>query len=336
MTRKSKSPVKRVSVRDSALFRVRSFRRLSKLLQCEESLLRHLASKDDNYMEFDIKTGRWIEDPKPALKKIHSRFAKLLAQIETPDYLHSAVKGSSYITNAAKHTAFSPSVKIDLKKFYISARSAEVFRFLTDVLEWERDVAGLTVKLLCCRGHLPTGGNASPILSFWAYKPLFDEVNQIALDAECEFSLYVDDMTITGSLACRRLMHRVRSVVGQHRQRAHKLHFFPRGQAKVITGVAQTVAGPRLPHKRHMKIRALNQEYRAAVTDAKRLVILQALIGRLCEAVEVDRQTWQQPAAMAIRERRKLNNRLMRRGVTTAPAADVIVGDHGAAQPWHE
>jgi len=138
----------------------------------------------------------------------------LLSQIETPEYLHSAVKGRSYITNAYDHGASVGAIKLDVQKFYPNARSAEVFRFLCEELLWRRDVAGLGKALLTCRGHLPTGGNASPLLSFWAYKPMFDALAQLAELNGCVFTVYVDDMTMTGQLACRRLLHQARQILG--------------------------------------------------------------------------------------------------------------------------
>ena len=119
---------KRVPLNQSALFRIRSFKRLSLILRKSGEELERLAASSDNYMEYD-KGGRWIEAPKPHLKKVQERFAGLLAQIETPEYLHSAVRKRSYVSNAAGHTADRSTVKVDIKKFYRSARSAEVYAF---------------------------------------------------------------------------------------------------------------------------------------------------------------------------------------------------------------
>ena len=98
---------KRVPLKGSALFRLTSPRRLAEMLLVPRATLERLVEAgDDNYLvRPDRKSGRIIEEPKPQLKLIHQRFARLLAQIETPDYLHSGVKGRSYITNANAHGA---------------------------------------------------------------------------------------------------------------------------------------------------------------------------------------------------------------------------------------
>jgi len=71
-------------------------------------------------------------------------------------------------------------IKLDIRKFFPSSSSHYVQRFFEEVLEYPPDVASRARRLLTYDGHLPTGGNASTILSFWAYKPLFDEIDALA------------------------------------------------------------------------------------------------------------------------------------------------------------
>jgi len=253
-------------------------------------------------MEYD-QDGRWIEAPKPEIKKIQRRFAVLLSQIETPSYLHSGVRKKSYVTNADPHDVQHPTVKIDVKKFYQSSRSAQLYEFLTGRLQWAGDVAGMMVKLLTLRGHLPTGGNASPLLSFWIYRDLFDEVNDFATGHGATFSLYIDDMTVTGRLVTRKTLHEVRKLVGNSRLKAHKLKYFPRGVGRVITGVAMTRGGRKLPFERQALIAAAESRLDAAEGVDERFEALKPLVGRLCEAAEIDPATWLRRRDRAIAEK---------------------------------
>lgn len=230
---------KRVPLKGSALFRLTSPRRLAEILLVPRSTLERLVDAGDaNYLvRPDKKSGRVIEEPKPQLKAVHQRFARLLAQIETPDYLHSGVKGRSYITNANAHGAEHPCIKLDIKKFFPSSSSFYVQRFFEDVLEYPPDVASRAKQLLTYDGHLPTGGNASTIMSFWAYKPMFDEIEALARELNCEFTVYVDDMSITGSFANRRCQQAARKIVARYALKAHKAKVFSSGQPRVLTGV---------------------------------------------------------------------------------------------------
>ena len=303
----STSTHKRVPVRASALFRLTSPRRLAEKLLVPCSTLERLVNAgDDNYLvRPDRKSGRIIEEPKPRLKLIHKRFAHLLAQIETPDYLHSGVKGRSYITNANAHGAEHSCIKLDIKKFFPSTSSHYVQRFFEEVLEYPPDVASRAKRLLTYGGHLPTGGNASTILSFWAYKPMFDEIEALAKDHQCEFTLYVDDMSITGQFANRKCQQAARKIVARYALRAHKAKTFSPGQPRVLTGIAKTRRGPELPHRRAKGIAQLEQQEALALTDADKLKILPSLIGKLSEATIVD-SSWTGRKQAAVQRRRGL------------------------------
>jgi hypothetical protein len=287
-----------------------------------------------NYMEYP-KGNRWIEAPKPRIKAIQRRFSELLAQIETPEYLHSAVRKRSYVTNASLHTAAHQTVKIDIKKFYMSSRSGQVYSFLVNKLEWSGDVAGMMVKLLTIQGHLPTGGNASPLLSFWIYKDLFDAIDQLSSVNGAIFSLYVDDMTITGEFASRSAIGKVRKLIGDSQLRAHKIKYFPRGAPKVITGVAQTVSGRRLPLARQLLIRQAQEKLRNAEDNDERFEALKPLVGRLCEAAEIDPETWLKRRNRAIGVKQTIERERMKN--PPADAAPVEIKEPALEEltaPW--
>lgn len=303
----STSTYKRVPVQASALFKLTSPRRLAEILLVPRSTLERLVNAgDSNYLvRPDRKSGRIIEEPKPQLKLIHQRFARLLAQIETPDYLHSGVKGRSYITNANAHGADHSCIKLDIKKFFPSSSSHYVQRFFEEVLEYPPDVASRAKRLLTYDGHLPTGGNASTILSFWAYKPMFDEIEALAKQHQCEFTLYVDDMSITGVFANRKCQQEARKIISRYALRAHKAKAFSPGQPRVLTGIAKTRRGREVPHRRAKGIAMLEQKVAAAPTVADKLKLLPSLIGKLSEASIVD-PSWAARKNAAIRGRRKL------------------------------
>ncbi len=303
----STSTHKRVPVRASALFKLTSPRRLAEILLVPRSTLERLVNAgDSNYLvRPDRKSGRIIEEPKPQLKLIHQRFARLLAQIETPDYLHSGVKGRSYITNANAHGADHSCIKLDIKKFYPSSSSHYVQRFFEEVLEYPPDMASRAKRLLTYDGHLPTGGNASTILSFWAYKPMFDEIEALAKQHQCDFTLYVDDMSITGVFANRKCQQEARRIISRYALRAHKAKAFSPGQPRVLTGIAKTRRGREVPHRRAKGIATLEQEVASAPTAADKLKLLPSLIGKLSEASIVD-PSWAGRKDAAVRGRRKL------------------------------
>ncbi len=303
----STSTHKRVPVRASALFRLTSPRRLAEILLVSPPTLERLVNAGDSnyFVRADRKSGRIIEEPKKQLKLIHQRFARLLAQIETPDYLHSGVKGRSYITNANAHGADHSCIKLDIKKFFPSSNSHYIQRFFEQVLEYPPDVASRARRLLTYNGHLPTGGNASTILSFWAYKPMFDEIEALAKQYHCEFTLYVDDMSITGMVANRKCQQEARKIIGHYALRAHKAKAFAPGQPRVLTGIAITQRGKELPHRRAKSIDLLEKKIAIASSDVEKMKLMASLVGKYSEAVVVD-LSWTARKNAALLRRRRL------------------------------
>jgi hypothetical protein len=301
---------KRVSLRGSALFKLTSPARLAHILCISPGQLAYLVrNAESNYLvRTDRKTKRLIEEPKALLKQIHARVAHLLQQIETPDYLHSGVRQRSYVTNASQHRADEGAIKLDVRKFFPSARAAAVYAFFHEVMEYPPDVASRMTKLLTIAGHLPTGGNASCILSFWAYRPMFDEIAALAQEQGCAFTLYVDDMTISGGFATRSMQQAARQIIGRHRLRAHKNKVFAPNQPRVVTGVAVTVRGRELPNRRAKAIEELTSTIAELPDERAKLSLLPVLVGRVSEATEID-AAWSRRKDVAVNLRRSLTAR---------------------------
>ena len=294
----------------SRLYKVTSPAQLSDRLLLKPGQLEQLLEADDNYIRWtDKKTGRDIQQPKPLLSAVHKRVATLLSRIETPDFLHSAIKGRSYISNADQHGSNHSTVKVDLRKFYPSTRAQAVFHFFRDRMMCDGDVSGILAKLLTCDGHLATGSSASPILSYFAYEDMFAEVESLASVRNCMMTCYVDDMVFTGTGASRQLVYDIIQIVRRYRLWAHKTKLFKPGQPKVITGVAVTRVGSRLPNQRQLTIKNDLLHLDSAADDKERLIIMRSLIGRLYEAAQID-PSWRSKANAIEGERKKIDNRV--------------------------
>lgn len=260
------------------------------LVKAEELSL--LARDTGNFRLFSIAgtTGklRPIQEPKYRLQWIHTRIHTLLSRVEVPKYLHSAVRGRSYISNAAAHDPSMPAIKIDVKKFFPSVSRAAIFNFFSGPMKCRRDVAGLLADLLTFEAHLPTGSAASPIIAFYAFKPMFDEIAQMAATYGLTMSAYVDDMTLSGPRANKRVLFEIREIIANHGLKSHKAHAFAAKQPKVITGVCNTPARPRVPNKLHLKIKMSFESLSTAITPAAKKEALPPLLGRLEAAGQID------------------------------------------------
>uniref|UniRef100_B0SYD3 RNA-directed DNA polymerase n=1 Tax=Caulobacter sp. (strain K31) TaxID=366602 RepID=B0SYD3_CAUSK len=301
---------------------------LADRLRLSEKQLALLVASADNYICWvDKKTGREIQQPKPVLRSVHDRVGKLLSRIETPDFLHSAIKGRSYISNATTHCPALPSVKVDIKKFYPSTRAHAVYHFFLDRMQCAGDVAGMLAAMLTVEGHLATGSSASPILSFFAYEDMFGEIAELAEVRGCAMTCYVDDMVFTGKGATPRLLFEIRNIAKPYRLWTHKAFAFGPGQPKVITGLAVTLGGPRLPNDRKAVIHESLQGYRQD-PEGTATSTLRSLVGRLHEAAQVD-PSWRPRAVWAAAELRA------RERASVSPPAGQTDIDSQAHSPGH-
>lgn len=297
------------------LYKVSSPAMLAERLGVPLTELESLAAGKSNYkFWYKVKDNgkrRLIEEPKPNLQKLHYKVHIALSKVHLPDYVHSIRKGRSYITNARAHLNGEEMVKLDVEKFYRNARSGAVFAFWFEKMQCRKDVAGLLTKLLTFDGHLPTGSSSSPMLSYFAYRPMFDTIAALASKRSLVLTLYVDDMVISGRGAHRGVLAEVRRIVAAHGLRSHKDHYFSKSVAKTVTGLMVTSGGLKLPYARQRRIKEGYDRLHAANSPAQKLEVLTSLGSLLHEAAQIDQRN--RPKAVELDSLRKRLTHMLRK-----------------------
>lgn len=153
-----------------------------------------------------------------------------------------------------------------------------------------KDIAGILADICCYqKKHLPTGSAISGYIAFFANKYLFDAVNEIAKEKECVFTLYVDDLTISGSAATKSLINDVRNEIKRHglSSKRKKTQTFSSHSVKTITGVVIKGNQCLLPNHRHKNI----DDTRTAIQNSSDVMekeqLEKSLKGRLLEARQI-------------------------------------------------
>jgi len=311
--------LKRYPLRESRLYCLRSKKRLASLLNIELPALRKLIFQaDDNYRVFTRLQAngkpRRVEEPKSDLKLVHTRLLQLLSRIEPPPYLHSGTKKRSYVTNAAAHVGKGKTVKTDISKFYPSTTLRQVFIGFMCEFKCSGDVAELIADLCTYQGHVPTGSPVSMQIAFYAHKQTFDQQHRRAEIEGNVFSVYVDDLTLSGESVTLRSLCAVTKTFRSAGLKCHKTRSFKKNSPKLVTGAIVMDDGLRRPHRRHLKIAQGIDALAAATTLDERQDISRKLLGQINEAACVEPRS----------ERRRLGlKRLVTRLVTVpeGPAA---------------
>lgn len=264
-TTPARKRTERYAIDSSPLYGMASHTRLARVLRWAGTTgqLREFCRRPDNFNRYidRSKPGkeRLIEAPAKRAKEFQARSLELLRRIELPDYLHSARSGRSYLSNSAVHCdADGCTITMDIQSFYQSANRERVIHFFEARLKQPRDVAETLASLLCCDGHLATGSPASPLVSFWAYREVFDAIDNRVRSRGGVFTLYIDDMGITGKgfghtdvRWVSRLLRKAGLTVKEAKTRV-----FHADAPKLVTGRASRNGVSRAPNKQHRKMRA--------------------------------------------------------------------------------
>lgn len=284
---RSKNTADRYPIHQSPLFRLRGKGQFERVLEVEWSAVGRLGSAD-HYRVWLNPKGREIQQPVGWLAHVHSRIGKLLARIDLPDYVYSQ-KGRSYADNAGQHVGATALVKTDIHRFYPSTTRQMVYRMFAVDFECADDIAHRLADICCYqREHLPTGSPLSGRVAFFAAKHMFDNISELAMRAECNMTVYVDDVTISGPNATKRLLGQVRKVISRHglKTKQRKSKTYAPSSAKAVTGAIIAGEQLRLPNERHQKIWEAKQRLANAYgSDRKQL--LRALRGRQQEARQI-------------------------------------------------
>ncbi len=251
----------------SPLYKLRSRSKLARLLGVTNAELKSLCGGDILYTEFDIpkKTGgvRHVENPRRGLKLVQARLARRLARITPPDFLFCPVKGRCYVSNAAQHIGNRTVRCLDVKKFYPSTPARRVFWFFHTIMRCNRDIAGLLTCMSTYKEHLPTGSPLSPILAYFSF---FDAWQAIALLCSARgqtLTVYVDDITISGSNVTALDMWNVKQVLHRAGLKYHKEKAYHDRPAEV-TGVIVDHSGLLTPNRQLHKLYKARDDLRTA------------------------------------------------------------------------
>lgn len=286
------APKKFAQLRGTALFRVPSKKRLAKLLLTNESMLKRLVDSNELYNCWtEEKKGggkRDIEAPFPHLKYVQKRIAQLLQGIEPPSYLMAPVKKRSYVTNAAYHVGSSSFKLLDIENFFPTCSEKRVFWFFNTCMECPADISAILAAISTRHGRLPQGSPCSPILAFFSYIDMWEEIAQIANDAQNRLSIYADDITISGERVLGKTAWEIKRAL---HMRGHKFSLRKErstiNKAVEITGVIVTIDALLLPNRQHKKLHLSRRERAEAKSLKTQFRLDRQIRGRVAQANQI-------------------------------------------------
>jgi RNA-directed DNA polymerase len=191
-----------------------------------------------HYNSFDIWKGkredgsdkwRHIDNPADPLRTTQDNiYKKLLKPIAEglPDYLTGGMPKRSIKDNAYPHLQSSVVLGLDIENCFPSISNRIIFEVWRNRLGCSDDVGRILTQLTTFQRRLPQGAPTSPILCNLALRPLAEDINRYAVKRGLVFTIYVDDITLSGeSDAIRSSIKDLIPLVEKHGLRLNKEKF---------------------------------------------------------------------------------------------------------------
>ena len=211
---------KQYNITDSCLYKCYDIDKLCQYLKCTKADIEQIIQGgNDAYIKRNIEKVKakvskgkieWVTKPRSCetpkdkiLEQIHGRIKYFLQSIETPDYLFSGKKGKSTLMMVQYHekNANQYLVKLDIEKFFPSVTLEHIYYFFNKIMQCSVPVSDIITKLCTYDERLPTGCKMSMHLAYFTHKKCFDEIDIVAKQNDCIYSVWVDDIIISGKLA---------------------------------------------------------------------------------------------------------------------------------------
>lgn len=278
-------------IEKSPLYRIRNRRKLAVLLGLPENYFSY--KHQHEYYEFSRPKPngdgeRHFTVPSEELKLIQKILCRLLTRIETSDWVMSGKKHCSYITNAEKHVQNQFVKTMDISQFYDSVQKKHIYKMFKETFRMAEDISWIMTDLVTYKGVLPTGSPSSQPIVYWTYFDMFAEINRIANDRGCLFTLYVDDMTFSSKVPISQDLRK--AVAEQLKQNGLKAknskdHYYQANEMKVVTGV-----GLRDGEKvvLNQKRKAILEQYQKC-KETRNIYEIEKLKGMLCSQRQVEK-----------------------------------------------
>jgi len=260
---------------------------LGELLGTTRDHLRYLATHKEHFVvrrQEEIGKKKKLRDlkyPVADLRGVHERLKFHLNKIRQPSYLFSPRRDRGQRDNAALHLGQQQYLTLDLKQFYPSTTAAMVRHWFQNELGMYQDVAGLLTHLCTIDDQVAFGSPLTPVLCSLIHRPMFDEIADVCDRHGLNYSLWVDDLTISGQFVHGDVVRAIRMIIASAGLRSHKIQFRTGNRPVFITGIGVVGRDLVAPNALNLRIKEVWDKYHLAETVDERDACTQALLAQL-------------------------------------------------------
>ena len=145
---------------------------------------------------------RTIDNPVDATKFIQARiYQKLLQPLPWPEHIFGGVRGKSLLHNIKRHLGSPVIVTIDIRSFFPSISTHQIYAVWTDLLDCSPEIARILTRLTTYDFHLPQGAPTSSALANLVLHSLDKPIREYCERACIHYSTWIDDLAFSGASA---------------------------------------------------------------------------------------------------------------------------------------
>jgi Reverse transcriptase (RNA-dependent DNA polymerase) len=270
----------------SPFYCLKSKSKLAKILYTSKNNLKSLAISKGLYLERDQvlseEKTRHIEEPREVLKVVQKRIESLLKRIKIPEYIYALGEKRCSISNAKFHVNAFFIRTLDIEKFFLSVPKRRIYWFFNKRMKCSPDVSNILASILTFSDHLPTGSPSSPLLSYFSYMDMWESIDKVVKDGNCQMTVYIDDITISGAHIPSGLIWQVKKLLCRYGLKSNKSkeRCFVNKFAFEVTGVVITSKNDlKSPNRQYRKIREEQWKLNLETDEKERKKLMQKLQG---------------------------------------------------------
>lgn len=153
--------------------------------------------------------------------------------------------------------------------------------WLRDELNMYEDVAGLFAELATVDDIASFGSPLTPVLVSLTHRNMFDEIYEYCQHKGLNFSLWVDDLTISGDIVEGEIVETIRAIVTRNWLKSHKIKYRFGNKPVFITGIGVVGSHLIVPQTLNLRIKDLWKQYHEAESDMERESVTERLLSQM-------------------------------------------------------
>jgi hypothetical protein len=245
-------------------FDIKSIEQLSLILGFTSETLIEVSSNLKSYFYYKrISKGnktRTLVIPHGKFKDILKALnRKVLQKVALPIIIKGGRKKMSIYKNAELHCGQKVVATFDIEDFFPSISSKRVGHILLGI-GCSEVVADLLVKLTTCNGRIPLGFPTSPALANIVLISMANRLQKLSEQHDLRCSLWIDDITLSGSLRVSRLKNLFHKIVTQEGFRINEkksIKFMENSAPQVVTKLSVNDNKPKVMREYRRSLRSL-------------------------------------------------------------------------------